>query len=91
MEIWISVPYFGYSNGIWQATEQCPQQLVGPVCPFAIEVKYLPPCVHTGIRPPTAVYANLAIKDLPQTGFDVVLNRVPIWLALPPAKFGAVV
>jgi hypothetical protein len=56
-----------------------------------VDVSSLSQGMHTRIRSPGAVYLRRSIQDLHQRRFDVILDRVPVRLALPAGKRLAVI
>lgn len=70
---------------------QGPDQLAAVVRPWRIEVETLPPCVHPGIRAPTAVGERLRVEDPRECGFEDILHSTATGLALPAVKVRPVI
>jgi hypothetical protein len=59
--------------------------------PILIEMKYLPLCMHSRIRPACTHRFYWMMKDFLKGGIYMILHRFAIGLLLPSCKFGTII
>ena len=59
--------------------------------PWHVQMGHLAEGVHTGIRSPGSLQSYRRRHELRERALEMILNPVPVWLALPPVKWSTVV